>query len=267
MKKLTFVVAAGLILLAVSCKKDKETEYSIYSSQDNSRAEDLFNDVFKVVDEVASDTEGIRGGMAASCIDNIVIDTTSTPMSILIDFGDDDCESDDGRVRKGSILVTFTGRYREEGTVIVYEPNGYSVNGYIVDGTKTVTNLGENAIGNIEFAIEIEDGEITAPDNGYTMSWEASRIREWVEGDNSWFLIDDAYEITGSSVGVNRNGIPYTTQITSPLRAEIVCPYLTSGVMEIVPEGRETRVIDFGGGDCNNTVTVTVGGQTFSIAL
>lgn len=267
MKKLAIIAAASLLLFAVSCKKDKENEYSIYSSQDNSRAEDLFNDVFKVVDEVASDTDGIRGGMSSSCIDNIVVDTTSTPMSLLIDFGDDDCESSDGRVRKGSILVTFTGRYREEGTVIVYTPNEYSVNGYVVDGTKTITNLGENGLGNIEFAIEIEDGEITAPDNGYTMTWEASRIREWVAGDNSWFLIDDEYEISGSSSGINRNGIPYTTQITSPLRAEFICPYITSGVLEIVPEGRETRVVDFGGGDCNNTVTVTVGGQTYSIAL
>ncbi len=267
MKKLALIAFAGIALLVVSCKKDKQTEYSIYSSQDNSRAEDLFNDMYKVVDEVATDTEGIRGGMTSSCIDNIVVDTTSTPMSILIDFGTDDCESADGRVRKGSILVTFTGRYRDEGTVIVYEPNGYSVNGYEIDGTKTITNLGENSIGNLEFAIEVENGEVTAPNNGYTATWEASRIREWVEGDNSWFLIDDVYEIRGSSVGVNRNGIPYTTQITTPLRAEVVCPYITSGVMEIVPEGRETRIIDFGGGECNGTVTVSVGGNTYSIAL
>ncbi|MCB0762314.1 MAG: hypothetical protein KDC12_12380 [Flavobacteriales bacterium] len=266
MKKIAVLVAVLSVVALVSCKKDKEKEYSVYSSRDNAKAEDLFNDIYKVVDEVASDTEGIRAA-GGTCIDAITVDTSATPMLLIIDFGTDDCESSDGRIRKGIIHVTFTGRYREPGTVITYEPQNYSVDGFVVNGTKTITNLGENGLGNLEFSIEVSDAQIVAPDNAYTITWESSRIREWVEGDNSWFLIDDVYEITGSASGVNRNGIPFTAHITSPLRAEVVCPYIVSGTIEITPEDLETRIVDFGGGECNNTGTITVGGQTFTFAM
>lgn len=267
MKKAVVLFAALATIFAVSCKKDKDQNYSVYSSQDNSRAEDVFNDIFKVVDEVASDTEGIRAGGGDSCIDAVTVDTTATPMTLIIDFGSDECEGADGRVRKGIIHVSFTGRYREVGTVITYDPQGYTVDGFEVDGTKVITNLGENEAGNLEFAIEVSDVVITAPDNAYEITWESNRIREWVEGENSWFLIDDVYEITGSASGVNRNGVAYTANITEALRAEVVCPYLVSGVLEITPDGRETRILDFGGGECNNTATVTVAGQTFTVTM
>nr|AIA14175.1 Unknown Function [uncultured bacterium] len=190
-----------------------------------------------------------------------MVDTVSTPHNVLIDFGDDDCIGEDGRIRKGKIFVTYSGRYREEGTVITVTPDDYTVNGYSVNGTKTITNMGENADGHVYFTIAV-DGSITAPGGAWTSQWQSNRIRTWIEGESTITIWDDAYEITGTASGTNRNGIDYNILITSPLRAEIGCRWLVSGTLVLTPEGYDPRTIDFGTGECNNSFSVTVNGET-----
>jgi hypothetical protein len=76
-------------------------------------------------------------------------------------------------------------------------------------------------------------------------------------------VLDDVYEITGSTTGVNRNGISYVAQIITKLRVELACEWrIVSGVIEVTPEGKSVRKIDFGSGACDRLVTVTVNGKT-----
>jgi hypothetical protein len=89
-------------------------------------------------------------------------------------------------------------------------------------------------------------------------------VRTWVEGSSTATPWDDAYEITGGATGINRNGIAYSMSISTPLRAEIGCPWLVSGVVTITPDENESRVVDFGSGDCNNGFTVTVGDNVYT---
>lgn len=250
----------GSILFLASCRKDRDK--SDNSAVDNSNAENLFSDMFKVVDDVSSQQEGIREDNIG-CIDTIIVDTTAWPRTVLIDFGQDQCLGEDGRIRNGQILVTYTGRYRDEGTVITVTPQNYTVNGYELSGTKVITNLGTNDQGFLHYSISV-DGSITAPGGVWTSSWTSSRVRTWVEGSSTATPWDDAYEITGGASGVNRNGIAYTMSISTPLRAEIGCPWLVSGVLTITPEENDARVVDFGSGDCNNGFTVTVGDNVYS---
>jgi hypothetical protein len=258
MKKLFLFVA--IILVIASCGKRRETMLSNQLTIDNSTAENLFNDLFKVGDDVSSNTEGIREDVIG-CIDTIIVDTVSSPRSVLIDFGNDACTGLDGRVRTGQIFITYTGRYRDTGTIITITPQDYRVNGYLLGGTKTITNLGLNDLGQVHFSVVV-NGTITAPGNAWTSTWNGNRIRTWVEGANTLTRWDDAYSITGSGSGVNRNGIHYSMSITSPLRAEVGCRWIVSGSMTIYPDDHPERVIDFGNGECNNGFTVTVDGET-----
>jgi hypothetical protein len=246
--------------MMVSCRRDRDKNDN--SAVDNSNAENLFSDMFKVVDDVSAQQEGIREDNIG-CIDTIIVDTTAWPRTILIDFGQDQCVGEDGRVRNGQIMVSFTGRYRDEGTVITVTPQNYKVNGYELEGTKVITNLGTNSQGFLHYSIAV-DGSITAPGNIWTTSWTSSRVRTWVAGSSTLTPWDDAYEITGSASGINRNGIAYNMSITTPLRAEIICPWLVSGVITITPEENEARVVDFGSGDCNNGFTVTIGDEVYT---
>jgi hypothetical protein len=261
-KNSLWLLVAFILITLASCRKDRKESLSNTITVDNSTAENLYSDLFKVVDNVSSTEDGIREN-EIGCIDTIIVDTVSVPRSILIDFGNDDCTGEDGRIRKGQILATFTGRYREEGTIITVTPQNYTVNGYSLSGSKTITNLGENSDGHLHYSISV-DGSITAPGNSWTSSWESNRTRTWIEGESTATIWDDVYEITGSASGVSRNGVNYDIIVTSPLRAEIGCRWIVSGSMTLVPEGYDQRVIDFGNGECNNGFTVTVNGETNS---
>lgn len=46
---------------------------------------------------------------------------------------------------------------------------------------------------------------------------------------------------------------------------EVGCPWIVSGVMEIVPGTLATRTVDRGSGSCDGTATVTINGITFTI--
>ena len=62
-------------------------------------------------------------------------------------------------------------------------------------------------------------------------------------------LLDDVYLISGGGSGVNRNGIPFSMLITTPLRVEIGCPHIVSGVMQITPGSLAVRTSPGGAAD------------------
>lgn len=255
-----WVICIVCLPFMISCKKDRKDTLGNTITLDNSTAENLFSDLFKVVDNVSMNESGIREN-EIGCIDSIHVDTTSMPRTVLIDFGTDDCVGIDGRIRKGQVLVSYNGRYRDEGTVITIAPINYLVNGYQLSGTKVVSNLGLNQQGNIAFSIVL-NGSITAPGNAWSAQWNSNRVRTWVEGSGTLSIWDDVYEISGTASGVNRNGLPYDVLITIPLRAAIGCRWLVSGRMILTPDGYDSRTIDFGNGECNNGFSVTVNGET-----
>ena len=253
----------ALATLIISCRKEKRDTLGSGISTDNNTAENLFSDMFKVVDNVSMNTPGIREDLIG-CIDTIIVDTTSNLKSILIDFGNDDCIGNDGRIRKGKLYVTYTGRYRDTGTIITITPENYTVNGNLVQGQKRIENLGFNSNGQLHFSI-YANGTVTAPGNAWSISWTANRTRTWVEGQNTLTWMDDVYEITGNGSGVNRNGISYTTSITQALRAKLNCAWLVSGSITLQPQDYEARYIDFGNGACDSGFTVTVNDETYQL--
>jgi hypothetical protein len=245
----------------IACRKDN-VEPDNSAAQDNSEAENIFSDIYKVVDDVSENTTGIRD-LTTPCIDTIIVDTTTTPRVVMIDFGTDECSGIDGRVRKGRILVTYTGRYRDAGTIITITPQNYTVDGYLIVGAKTIVNEGTNSNGQPYFTIVVT-ATITAPNAAYVTTWNSTRTRTWTQGYNTITPLDDVYQITGLATGTNRNGISYAAQVTEPLVAKVTCPWLVSGEYTVNPANGATRTVNFGSGDCNNGFTVTVNGNTYS---
>lgn len=263
MKLNSLLLLSAVVLTFAGCRKEKETIDNTVA-RDNSTAETFFNDLFKTVDYVSGESEGIRDN-EIGCIDQITVDTTVSPRTVLIDFGTDDCVGEDGRIRKGQIFVTYSGRYRDEGTVITITPQNYTVNGYLIEGTKVVTNLGLNPSGQPHFSVQI-DGTVTAPGNAWDIDYTSQRTRTWIEGFETPTIWDDVYEITGTASGTNRFDNPYDMAILTPLRVEIGCPWIVSGEIKIEPEGAPARTVDFGSGDCNAGFTVEVNGNTYPIS-
>ena len=259
-----FIASMALLsLLITSCGKWRERR-DMTTCKDQNQIEGLFDDMYKIVDNAAGSTAGIKL-LDMQCVDTLLIDTTSNPKSMLIDFGQDDCIGSDGRIRKGQLYVTFTGRYRTPGTIITITPSSYSVDGYSIIGTKTITNEGLNINNQPYFTVNVE-AQVIAPNNEWTTSWSGARTRVWTAGYNTLLNpYDDVYEITGSGSGINRNGIPFTMTIDEALVAKMDCPWIVQGEMTVTPDEGSEKIINWGSGECNNGMTVVVNGNQFTI--
>jgi hypothetical protein len=283
-KYLTILLTVGLITI-YGCKKDEENviDNQTTSAKDNSTAENLFGDIKRIVEEVAND-EGQSsrignkshnysfGSCALVSINPAWVDTV-WPKVITIDFGTTNCTGSYGINRRGKVIITLTDSYRNAGSVLTVQPQNYYVNDHKIEGTKTLTNNGLNANNNLSYSVNVTNGKITYTD-GSVAQWTSTRTNEWIEGDTTSLLshglpglCDDVYLITGSANGVNRNGLNYTVNITSPLRKEICCRWLVSGTLDVIPSGLATRTVDFGNGNCDNMATITINGNTFNVPM
>ena len=159
-----------------SCKKWRDNRDTTII-KDQNVIEGLFDDLFKIVDQASNSTAGIKT-LDDPCIDAITVDTASTPKVMVIDYGTDDCASSDGRVRKGILTITYTGRYRTPGTIITVAPENFSIDGYTINGSKTIVNEGLNTQGQPQFSITVS-ASITAPNNEWAATWNGNRTRTW----------------------------------------------------------------------------------------
>jgi hypothetical protein len=267
-KNSMMLIAALLLTIVVGCKKDdQDQDYS--AGQENAIAENVYNDVANIIDDAyqsKSDAKGTSGLIIIGACATITLDTIAFPRTLTVDFGTTPCLCQDGRYRSGKIIAHFTGPYRSAGTVITITFDDYSVNDYLVNGTKTITNMGLNTNGNPYFKIDVT-GTIQKPNNGGTISWNSTRTREWIEGQSTLTMADDVYLINGSGSGVTAAGTTYTISITDPLRKEIGCKHFVSGIFELDITGKALRTVDYGNGTCDNTATVTILSQTYTITL
>lgn len=267
-----------VIFSFAACKKDsKSTDTDTTPAQDNSLAESNYNDVNTMVDAAAAAGASFSFRMATngnervegpfSGCGTVTVDTLSSPHSITIDFGTNNCMCFDGRNRRGKILATYTGRYRDSGTVVSITFDNYFVNDNQIKGTHKTTNIGKNAAGHPLYKVEVS-GQIVKANNGGTITWNSTRQREWAEGSSTplnWQ--DDAYSITGSANGTTAAGEAYTINITQPLVRKMNCRWFESGKVEVTPDGKATLALDYGTTGCDANATVTIGGQTFNIVI
>jgi hypothetical protein len=261
-------------LLMTSCKKDDETtinDADTTTAEYDALIENIFDDIGNISDEAYSlstgnfkstDEDTLFLGNCAT----ITLDTAVFPRELIIDFGEENCLCRDGRYRRGKIINTFTGRYYQPGTVRTHGFDEFYVNDNKVEGSRVLINMGYNEDENLWFTIEVE-GLITLAETGNTISWNSSKEREWVEGGNTWYRWDDVYLTTGTASGVRPSGDAWTKEIIIPLRRKLVCRFFVSGSVEIIPESRPARLLDYGDGECDNLATVTINGKTHTIHL
>lgn len=272
-QRIIFAAILAFTVAATSCQKDLEIdlpEAPNRSAVDNANAENCFNDVFKQAEDgmgMAKETvEGNRSaynslsGVATVTIDPF--DLTTFPKTITVDFGPNNVMCNDGKLRRGRLIIVTTGWYRDSGTFITVSPDAYYVNDNHVQGYHNITNNGHNLAGNLNYDIEI-DGTVTTQEG--TIYWHSDRNNEWIEGEstilNPW---DDVYLVTGTAYGTNIAGENFTWTIVSPLRVEIGCKWVTKGVL-MLESGNNQLLIDYGDGNCDGLVTVTYNGTEYQI--
>ena len=127
-------------------------------------------------------------------------------------------------------------------------------------------NTGKNESGNMTFTKTVADAQLTYGDTA-TMTWECEKFSELIEGTETFKFTDDVWSVTGDGSGINIDKKNYTFTITSPLIYKNGCFHPISGAIEFEVLNEETKVIDYGIGECDNKATITVGDLTEEIEL
>jgi hypothetical protein len=218
------------------------------------------------LDILQSSGLGLRTQTDADICANTVVTHNEATKKITIDFGTG-CTSPSGVVRKGKVLLTYTGsNFILPGTSIVTTFEGYEVDGLKIEGSRTITNAGIDLINSrVTLNVKIENGKVTWPDDSSaTYTSTQSRVLT---------LVNDSYQVavSGNSAGKSREGFDYTAVVTDPLivnqeciRTGVFVP--SAGKMDFVVLGI-TISADLGDGACDKIVSVTYPGGSKEITL
>lgn len=262
-----FVVIIGLMTLVLtSCNEDKITADTTLEDQESVELDNMDEYYLEDADDIASNIlekeSGISGGKVAdedadSRLACAEITRTGTEESgtIVVDFGDG-CEDSKGNVRKGKIIIEFSGRWFLAGSFWSIEFVDYSINGIAITGLRTVTNISEESSDTLVFEIKMQ-ATITWPD-GTVVTRNIHRKRHRVMHDNN---ILDRLIVYGTEEINHRNGRGFYIEILEPLVYSEVCA--EEGVIipvegvKLIKHGKREVTVDYGDGTCDNIVTLT----------
>jgi hypothetical protein len=267
----------GLICLMIgssSCQKsDRANDNEIQSTQDVCLAYASWTDVFRQLDAVSSIQADVNRlvpqvSPLASCAVvtvNPALPNPSYPKLVTIDFGAG-CTGPDGTFRSGQIIANFSGKYRDSLTTITIIPNNYYINHSKVSGTCVLTNMGIQS-GHHWFTENVSNASILKTD-GTSISWNSTLTRQWISGESTLNVVsDDIYLISGTGNGTGTKGNTFTFTINTPLRLDMSCHWIESGLLTLTPANLAPRKLDFGAGNCDNQATVSIFGVSYPIVL
>lgn len=293
LNRITIALSAIFLstLIFISCQKENSMpannadgltdEQAAFYSDESARAEASFDDADNVA-FIAADEEGNAGGFGfegrsasgvagrpylprffelrqriGDCATITVTPNDSTyPKTVTIDFGDS-CVGNDGKVRKGKMVLHFTAPVRHPGSVVTLTFVNYYVNNIHIEGTKIFRNLSEPPA-LIKWSIETLNGKVTFP-NGRGYMYDGIKTVKQIAGMNTNTVLDDVFQITGNSKTVFNNGLTIKLRVLDPIIKKVVCPWRSEGTLGIQINNRELK-LDYGfpnNGNCDNKALLT----------
>ena len=179
-----------------------------------------------------------------------------------------------GRERKGKIIIKYSTEIGDNiaNRIITFED--FFVNNKGVSGTIELRDVSVNASGNLQSVKKLIELTISFP-NGESMVYNGSRTREWISGAGDDDPTNNVYRITGSVEGKSTNGRSFTHEIVEPIIADWSCAAQgkfarVAGVVEMTRLGGYTnrkRTVDYGDGECDNTIVVTTFRRTYTVTI
>lgn len=276
------LLAIGMIFTS-GCKKF--VHQNIKAASNSSLAVLTYDDVFKqlnaavssemALDEMTSGTWNMNGSVCATVMLEPI--GTAFPKTLTIDYGAG-CIGPDGVSRSGKIIAMFDGNFRTEGTSVLVSFEDYSGGQYMVSGTDSIYNNGVDGSGNPLFNHTIANASISW--GGQNVTWDASLMRTWLEGDTTNYttpdttstmgmagLNDDIFELIGTGSGNDGDGHPYAWATNSALRVQTGCDFIQSGTATISPVNYHEGQIDYGNGECDSHAVVEINGEVFNFTM
>ena len=227
----------------------------------------VFDDVSSEVLQVTlNGTTGAATTTSSACATVTISpqDLTTWPKTITIDYGSTGCTGINGWVRKGKISYTLTKLPRESGAVVNVSFDNYSVNGYKLEGSYSITNNGSTDA-NLNITTRLVNGKITYPDGKWytrtsTITWQQ------VAGSATASVLDDEFNVTGEAVIKSSANNELITSSKTPLLRKVTCGNFVSGKLNVAYNGI-AGVLDFGGGACDKNAVLSLGTRNYEVTL
>lgn len=269
--KTAFVIGCAAMFLFNSCKKEtQDTETT--SATDNTICESEFSRMMPAINTISIGEPGVQWNnpnqgpiqVQAGCATITITTPNQFPVTMTVDYGTTGCtDSVDAKVRKGKIIIVYSGPFYTVGTTMTATFQDYYVNGIKFEGTTTVTRTGQYT-----FTQTVTGGKCTGSANDWTILWDCARSFEWTQGMNTGLdATDDIVKISGTGNGTDRNGRTFTVEVTKPIIKSMGCRWIQEGTYSITPDGKPTRTVDFGSGSCDNKATITIEGNSFEFTM
>ena len=276
------IIIVSSIITLNSCKKKTEVDNESQSVVDNAICEQQFMSIQPVVNDKGITQSGIKrttsnetwtilGAINTPSVTNPGPNDTTDVLAPIGEYDNgpvtfqltylSNYVGNDGIGRTGSLNITTLKRWSATNNTVTVDLVGFKVNGITYSGTVKITKSNTTSV-----TVEVINGHCS--DGSWNIDYAGTKTLTQTGGQNTPLIeADDVYSITGNSTGVNREGRAFTTNITNALVKKSNCKYISSGSLDLTPDGFKTRTVDFGSGTCDDDATYTVNGQTISFKL
>ena len=236
------VVAESFEELITVAELQASDEAEMISEEVSTIAEDVY-----AADEISLTAKSnYSSDYLPDCV-TITTEVTDTTREKTIDFGEG-CELPNGNVLSGIINLSYAKDMETASKSIALSLENFTFNGVAVEGSADILRVRSNENGNPQGTVN-STFDATWP-NGDTASFTGTRTREWIEGFGSGFWGDNVFLITGTRTYIGKLGNVYMKEVITPLRRELSCRFIVSGVLEI-SRNDNTASLDFGDGSCD----------------
>ena len=268
------------ITLFFACKKDdktgvdeKQDQLTISAAERETEINAIYEDAFTEAIDVNSRETGLNGqnrqavpvkGLARCDEMELSFDPADLitfPKTITLNYGEA-CTDNNGRTRKGKIIIVVNKMFWQNGATAVITFENYSLNGIKVEGTQTLQNLSSN--GGFAYTYTVAGGKLTYPD-GNVVLYSGTRTLQQTEGGGTLSILDDAYELSGHAI-LQDSVSSAKVQIKTPLHRDINCQWIDKGELTVTVNTKVAS-INYGEGECDNKAMLTVGDKSKEITL
>ncbi len=284
MQFLDQMIKKGALLIAFSCLIfsgcQKGDSNVLTDADDNggyahdvSKLEWLSNDAISLADAAGNyynavymrttDTLNTFGSCAT-----VATDTLGAQKTLIIRFGNQNCECLDGRNRRGTILIQYSGHYNDSNSTHTITFQDYYVNDEQFAGTIKATRVDTTVTGRWYYNITADESLITTPNQ--IVTWKGSLVRKFIAGYTTGRRDDDVFSISGGATLTRANGHIFTFDLQTPLQFALNCDYCEAGVANVTGYNG-ARQLDYSVsssttiGGCDNVGKLTINGHIYTI--
>ncbi|MFK5958600.1 MAG: hypothetical protein QM495_06975 [Lutibacter sp.] len=272
LKMLTLFFVSTILLVSCNDNDTVNTTEPITEEQAIvlAEADDVSDEVNNVIDDFFIETEIVGKSENAEktedflpCLTKTIV-LTETTKTVTFDFGDG-CELPNGNILSGKINMSHAINIDIQSLTVSYTFENFYFNELKIEGGNTIVRVRENENGNPQSTLTM-DVKIIWPDGDYA-SREGTKVREFIEGYDTRTFGDNVFLITGRWATTFKDGTVFSSTIIEPLRREMACRFIVSGVVELHKQDR-SGMLDFGDGSCDNMAIFTNdSGEEFEVTL